>query len=103
MLFRSNFFNITTVPNGVAVTNINPAQPLFKILVPQSATPTIQRMDLEYYITASGPYLYFNRNTVSSATTQFQQHGSYYIDMQLGAPSGPCVGSSAEGGMMPGC
>ena len=99
----SNFSNITTVPNGLAIASINPAQPLFKILVPIAADPTIQRMDLEYYITVNGPYLYYDRNTISSPTTQFQQHGSYYIDMQLGAPSGPCVGSSAEGGMMPGC
>jgi hypothetical protein len=89
--------------NGVAVTNINPAQPLFKILAREAATPTIQRIDLEYYITANGPYLYYDRNTVQTATTRFQWGDRYYIDMQLGAPSGPCVGSSAEGGMLPGC
>jgi hypothetical protein len=91
------------VPNGVAVTNINPAQPIFKVLATQASTPTIQRMDLEYYITPNGPYLYYDRNTINSATTQFQYGGRYYIDMQLGAPSGICVGSSAEDGMAPGC
>jgi hypothetical protein len=63
------------IANGVAVTSIDPAQPMFKILVPQGATPNIQRLDL----------------------------GHYYIDMQLGVPSGSCVGSSAEAGMAPGC
>jgi len=95
--------NINTVANGLAVTNITPTQRLFKILIPQAATPTIQRNDAEYYITANGPYLYYSRNIVSSATTQFQPQGRYFIDMQLGAPSGACVGSSAEGGMLPGC
>jgi len=89
--------------NGVAVANISPTQPLFNILAPQAATPNIQRIDLEYYITAHGPYLYYDRNTASSATSRFAWGNRYYIDMQLGAPSGPCVGSSAEGGMLPGC
>jgi hypothetical protein len=95
--------NINSIPNGLAVTNINPAQPLFKILVPEASTPTIQRNDAEYYITANGPYLYYSRNVITSATTQFQAQGRYFIDMQLGAPTGVCVGSSAEGGLLPGC
>jgi uncharacterized membrane protein len=95
--------NRLQVANGVAVANINPAQPLFEILVPNWATPTIQRTDLEYYITTTGPYLYYGSNTVSSNTTSLQILGHWYIDMQLGAPSGACVGSSAEGGMLPGC
>ena len=95
--------NLATVPNGVAVTNIDPANSIFKILVPQGATPTIQRMDLEYYITANGPYLYYDRNVISSGTTQFKPLGRFYVDMQLGPPSGACAGSSAEGGMAPGC
>jgi hypothetical protein len=94
---------VSVIANGLAVTNINPAQPIFKVLVTQQSTPTIQRNDPEYYITANGPYLYYERNTISSATTRFQPQGRFYIDMQLGAPSGECVGSSAEGGMAPGC
>jgi hypothetical protein len=99
----SNASNINYAASGVAVTNINPAQPVFKILIQQLATPTVQQNDLEYYITPNGPYLYYQRNTIQSATTQFQYQGRFFIDMQLGAPSGPCVGSSAEGGMLPGC
>ena len=98
-----NSGNVNAVPNGLAVTNIDPAQPMFKVLARMQDTPTIQRMDAEYYITANGPYLYYSRNTVASATTTFQKTGRWYIDMQLGIPSGGCVGSSAEGGMVPGC
>jgi hypothetical protein len=91
--------NRRVLPNGIAVTNINPAQPFFEIMVPYWATPTIQRTDLEYYITNLGPYLYYGSGTVSPP----QVLGRYYVDMQLGAPSGSCVGSSAEDGMLEGC
>jgi hypothetical protein len=91
--------NRNVLPDGVAVTNINPAQPFFQIMVPYWATPNNQRTDLEYYITNLGPYLYYGSNTV----TPFRTLGRYYVDMQLGAPSGSCVGSSAEDGMQTGC
>jgi hypothetical protein len=92
-----------TIPNGVAVAALNPATPLFKILVPASSLPAAQRLDPEYFITANGPYLYYQLGLVETATKPFHNLGEYYSDMQLGAPSGPCVGSSAEGGLMPGC
>jgi len=91
--------NRRQLPNGVAVTNINPAQPFFEIMIPYWATPTLQRTDLEYYITNLGAYLYYGISTV----TPFQVLGHYYVDMQLGLPSGNCVGSSAEDGMLAGC
>lgn len=90
-------------PNGLAVTNISPTQPMFKVLIPESITPYVQRMNPKYFITANGPYLYYARNTIQSATTQFKKTGRWFIDMRLGTPSGSCVGSSAEGGMQPGC
>ncbi len=92
-----------TEPNGVAVAALNPATPLFKVLAPASATPAVQRLDPEYFITANGPYLYYSIGKVETATKPFHVLGLYYIDMGLGAPSGPCVGSSAQGGLLPGC
>jgi len=92
-----------TEPNGVAVTALNPAAPLFKVLVPASALPSAQRLDPEYYITANGPYLYYQLGTVASGSKPFHNLGEYYIDMQLGVPTGACVGSSAEDGLLPGC
>jgi len=88
--------------NGVAVAKIDPENPLFKILVPQAFAPSVQRIDLEYYVTPNGPYLYYDRSPVLHQSP-FVFGNRYFIDMQLGAPSGPCVGSSAEGGLMPGC
>jgi hypothetical protein len=93
----------TTVPNGLAITNINPAQPFFKILVPAASRPPKQRLDPEYFITAKGPYLYYERTTVQTDTTPYKTEGEWYIDLQLGVPSGACVGSSAQDGLLPGC
>ncbi len=91
------------VPNGIAVANIDPANPMFKLLVPKGPTPSIQRMDLEYYITAKGPLLYYDRNIIAIGSQPMQPQGRFYVDMRLNPPSGACVGSSAEGGMLPGC
>ena len=33
----------------------------------------------------------------------YSNQGEYFINMQFGAPSGSCVGSSAEGGLVAGC
>jgi hypothetical protein len=92
-----------TIPIGLAVAALSPSTPLFKVLVPASAQPSAQRLDPEYYITANGPYLYYQLGTVETATKPFHVLGEYYIDMQLGTPTGACVGSSAQGGLVPGC
>jgi hypothetical protein len=92
-----------TIPNGVAVAALNPSAPLFKILVPAASLPAAQRLDPEYFITSKGPLLYYQLGTVQSGTKPFHNLGEYYSDMGLGAPSGPCVGSSAEDGLIPGC
>jgi hypothetical protein len=93
--------------NGLGVMNINPAAPVFKILVAANTTPLSHRADPEYFITSFGPVLYYDRSAVtgdvSNGDNSDRHQGHWYIDMQLGAPSGPCVGSSAEGGMMPDC
>jgi phage terminase large subunit-like protein len=88
--------------NGIGVAGIDPANPVFKVLIPEEATPNIQRIDLEYYITANGPYLYYSRTPITPGQP-FSWGNRYYVDMGLGAPTGVCVGSSAEGGMAPGC
>jgi hypothetical protein len=93
--------------NGLGVMNINPAAPLFEVLVTANSTPLSHRADPEYFITSFGPVLYYDRSAVGGdlpgGDKSASHTGHWYIDMLLGAPSGPCVGSSAEGGMMPGC
>jgi hypothetical protein len=95
--------NGVTEPNGLAVIALSPNTPMFNILVAANSLPPMQRLDPEYFITPNGPYLYYNRIVPQSGSTTYKNTGEWYIDMQLGTPSGPCRGSSAEGGLVPGC
>jgi hypothetical protein len=91
-------------PNGLAVVALSPATPMFEILVSTDAPATRQRLDPEYFITPQGPYIYYNRIVpLQIGVSRYDNQGEWFIDMQLGAPSGNCVGSSAEGGMASGC
>jgi hypothetical protein len=65
--------------------------------------PPQQRLDPKFFITTSGPYVYYDLITVQSSISKYFNNGTYYIDMGLGAPSGACVGSSPLEGLMPGC
>ena len=76
---------------------------MFNILAPANGWPYRQREDPEYFITPNGAYLYYNQIIPATGSTNYKNLGEYFIDMQLGTPSGACVGSSAEGGLMPGC
>jgi hypothetical protein len=88
-----------TKPTGLGVTNVDTANPMFKVLVPAATLPLTQRLDPEYFITANGPFAYYDNLLVHTVTQPYQNQGFFFIDMQLGMPSGPCVGSSAEGGL----
>jgi hypothetical protein len=92
-----------TEPNGLAVMNINPANPFFELLVSAGSTPLKQRLDPKYFITTNGPVLYFAQIQVQNGSLPYKPQGVYFINLQLGAPSGICVGSSAEGGLLPDC
>jgi hypothetical protein len=92
------------VGNGLAVANINPTQPYNQLLVGEgpNGVNQYQRLDPKYYITSqNGPQVYYDKIQVLSRFTTYQNLGTYEINMNLGAPSGPCVGSSAEGGLLP--
>jgi hypothetical protein len=91
--------NGVTVPNGMAVSNLNPAAPLSTLLVSGLQLPAQQRLDPKFFITANGPYVYYNLITVQSSFSKYLNLGTYYIDMQFGPPSGDCVGSSPLEGL----
>jgi hypothetical protein len=95
--------NGLTIPNGLAVFTLNPARPMATLLVSGLSEPVRQRLDPEYFITDNGPYLYYNRIVPKTGSTDYHNEGEFFIDMLLGAPSGPCVGSSAEDGLVAGC
>jgi hypothetical protein len=95
--------NGITTPNGMAVATLNPAAPYNVMLASGLSGTPYQRLDPKYYITENGPYVYYDKIEVESAKTTYSNEGIWFINMNLGAPSGPCVGSSAEGGNAPGC
>jgi hypothetical protein len=94
-----------SIGNGLAVANINPANQYNQLLVSglnANGLPQFQRLDPKYYITSqNGPQVYYDKIQVLSKYTAYTNEGTYTINMGLGAPSGPCVGSSAEGGLLP--
>jgi len=92
-----------TDPNGLGVTNISPTNPFFEVLVSAGSLPATQRLDPKYFISTNGPLVYFAQIQAQSGNLPYKPQGVYFINMQLGAPSGSCVGSSAEGGLLPGC
>ena len=73
-----------TVPTHLALTGIDPAQPNFRMLTDQTS-PVRLRQDPEYFITASGPFLYFSRAIPGTATAAPINEGVYRIDLGLGA------------------
>jgi hypothetical protein len=91
-----------TQPNGLGVANINPTSPMFEILATAESSPPTQRLDPKFFITSQyGPMVYYAKMNALTLTQPYSELGIYYINMQLGAPSGPCVGSSAEEGLNP--
>ena len=103
-LANTNTQNGVSAPNGLAVVALSPKTPLFNILVSAADPATRQRLDPEYFITPNGPYIYYNRIVpLQAGVSKYDNQGEWFLDMQLGAPTGACVGSSAEGGLLPGC
>jgi hypothetical protein len=93
-----------TNANGLAVASVDPNNPLFIILAtaaPQNGAPAAQRLDPKYFITQNGPMLYYDLLTTLTTTAPYNDEGIYMINLQLGPPSGPCVGSSAYDGLNP--
>lgn len=85
------FFTISASPDGkdysatsqVAMTGIVPGTSTFKILTSDDIVARARR-DPEYYITANGPYLYYNRYVPSSSTVVSE--GVFRVDTGLGPP-----------------
>jgi len=87
-------------PNGLAVANVDPQNPMFVVLASAASLPYTQRLDPEYFITANGPIVSYESLLTVTNTTPYESLGRYMINLRLGPPSGPCVGSSAERGLV---
>jgi hypothetical protein len=96
-----NSAKTVTEPNGLALMSLDPTNQGFAILAARS-TPAVQRLNPAYFITSQyGPVVMYERVQTLSATQPYQEQGIYQINLQLGVPSGPCVGSSAATGLNP--
>lgn len=89
------FFSLSSDPNGrnftqpsrIAMTGIIPEVDDLRMLT--SATEPIRvRRDPEYFITANGPYLYYNRYLLETDTTPPISEGVFRVDTGLWQPPG---------------
>jgi len=67
----------------LAMTGIVPDTSGIRMLTPADA-PARARRDPEYYITANGPYLYYNRYRPATATSPQASEGVFRVDTGLG-------------------
>jgi hypothetical protein len=81
----SSAANDMSVPTQIAMTGIDPAKPNFRMLTNDSNTRRV-RMDPEYYITAQGAFIYYNRYIPSTSTRGVQNDGVWRVDTRLGPP-----------------
>jgi len=82
-LSASSKFWDRTVPNQLAITGIDPLHVDFRMLTNDSQTPRL-RLDPEYFITAQGPFIYYNRLIPETATRPALNDGVWRVDTKLG-------------------
>jgi hypothetical protein len=73
------------VPTQLAMSGIDPLRENFRMLTNDSKTPRV-RLDPEYYITAQGPFIYYNRIVPETAKNPAYNDGVWRVDTGLGAP-----------------
>ncbi len=74
-----------TVPNQLAISGIDPLRLDSRLVTNDTATPRL-RLDPEYYITAQGPFMYYNRLVPETATHPAVNDGVWRVDLGLGPP-----------------
>jgi len=80
----SRFFDLT-IPNQIGMSGVDPLRQDFRLLTNDSATPRV-RLDPEYFITAQGPFIYYNRLVPETASHPAINDGVWRVDTQLGPP-----------------
>ena len=80
----SKFFDLT-VPNQIAMSGVDPLRQDFRMLTNDSGTPRV-RLDPEYFITAQGPFIYYNRLVPETASHPAINDGVWRVDTNLGPP-----------------
>lgn len=73
-------------PSQIAISGIEPDVPSFRVLTEDVGPDLHTRRDPEYYITANGPYLYYNRYILPAGGGATQTEGVFRVDVGLGPP-----------------
>ncbi|WP_242478034.1 hypothetical protein [Rubrivivax gelatinosus] len=82
----SNKFWDKSYPTHLAISGIDPLKQNFKMLTNDTTKPRV-RLDPEYFITAKGPFIYYNRMVpVTDTYPDGVNDGVWYVDTGLGAP-----------------
>ena len=87
------FFTVSASQDGhdisassqIAITGIDPDTSTFRVLTSDEPQARARR-DPEYFITANGPYLYYNRYIASENGPKAISEGVFRIDTGLGPP-----------------
>lgn len=83
----SRFFD-TSIPTHLAISGIDPLRNDFRMLTSDAGgKPPRVRLDPEYFITAQGPFIYYNR--LIPANEEYPDginDGVWRVDTRLGAP-----------------
>lgn len=82
----SNKFFDKSIPTHIALSGVDPLRNDLRMLTNASSLPRV-RLDPEFFITAQGPFIYYNR--LVPATDNFPEginDGVWRIDTQLGPP-----------------
>jgi hypothetical protein len=84
-LSSSSQANDMSVPTQLAMTGVEPSLPSLRMLTNDNARRRV-RMDPEHYITAQGPFIYYNRYIPSTASDPVRNDGVWRVDTRLGPP-----------------
>jgi len=80
----SRFWDLR-VPTHLAISGIDPLRDDRRMLTDANSKPRV-RLDPEYFITAQGPFIYYNRIVPETASNPAFNDGVWRIDTGLGAP-----------------
>ena len=72
-----------TVPNQIAISGVDPLRLDARLVTNDTGTPRL-RLDPEYYVTAQGPFMYYNRLVPETATHPAVNDGVWRVDLGLG-------------------
>jgi len=78
----SRFFD-RTIPNQLAISGVDPLRVDGRLLTNDAGTPRL-RLDPEYFITAQGPFIYYNRLVPETDANPAFNDGVWRVDTGLG-------------------